>query len=29
MSWKTRIYDLDSYPARVTDGAVQVDVPDA
>jgi 3-phenylpropionate/trans-cinnamate dioxygenase ferredoxin subunit len=29
LSWKTRIHDLHTYQARVVDGAVEVDVPEA
>jgi nitrite reductase/ring-hydroxylating ferredoxin subunit len=29
MSWRTRIHDLHTYPARVSDGAIEVDVPEA
>ncbi len=28
LQWKTRVHDLHTYPARVTDGAIEVDVPE-
>jgi nitrite reductase/ring-hydroxylating ferredoxin subunit len=28
LQWKTRIHDLDTWPVRVTDGAIEVEVAD-
>ena len=26
LQWKTRVHDLHTYPARVTDGAIEVEI---
>ena len=28
LQWKTRVHDLHTYAARVTDGAIEVEVPE-
>jgi nitrite reductase/ring-hydroxylating ferredoxin subunit len=28
LQWKVRVHDLHTYPCRVTDGAIEVDVPE-